>query len=350
MGNAKWKKGSAALRFSFCILHFSFCISLLTATAALANDLQVDPRTIRTNDLLTITLSLEGPAASADSVNLPLRNLTIVGEPWVSSEFAWINGETIRRKVFRYRARPGAAGVAVVGPLTIEGERFEPIEVQVLADQASGSNEPLTVLRELQASGRDPFFVVAQVDRPNGFAGEQVIVTWTLYNAAAVQQWQIVEVPKLEDFWSEEIDVRNATPEQVLVGDTFMQRVPIRRVALFPLRSGRLRIGGVTLEAAIMRRIRQGPFAMFEGNLIEANFTSSPLELDVQPLPPGPAVGATGTFALECSQPAQRNGGPVVMQVALSGRGNVRAAAAPTFARTLPAQVEVVQGKVVVAR
>jgi hypothetical protein len=323
---------------------------LLVATPAFANDLLVEPRTIKTNDLLTITVSLEGPAASAEGVDLPLRNLRIVGEPWVSSEFAWINGETIRRKVFRYRARPVAAGIAVVGPLTIEGETFGPIEVQVVADRASGSNEPLTVLRELLATGRDPFFVVAQVDRANVFAGEQVVVTWTLYNAASVQQWQIVEVPKLEDFWSEEIDVRNATPEQVLVGETFMQRVPIRRVALFPLRSGRLRIGGVTLEAAIMRRIRRGPFSMFEGNLIEGNFTSAPLELDVQPLPPGPAVGATGTYALDCTQPVQRNGGPVVVQVALSGRGNVRAATAPRFAGNLAAQVELVPGTVTAAK
>jgi hypothetical protein len=121
-------------------------------------------------------------------------------------------------------------------------------------------------------------------------------------------------------------------------------------VALFPLRSGRLRIGGVTLEAAIMRPIRRGPFSMFEGNLIEANFTSAPLELDIQTIPPGPPVGATGTLSLECSTPTQRNGGPVVVQLALSGRGNLRAASPPRFVQPPAAQVELVEGKVVAAR
>src|SRR6185436_3263933 len=66
---------------SFEILHSS----------ALANDLSIDRQTVTTNDLVTITVSLEGPFAVADSVNVPLENLALVGEPWVSSEFSWIN-------------------------------------------------------------------------------------------------------------------------------------------------------------------------------------------------------------------------------------------------------------------
>jgi len=44
------------------------------------------------------------------------------------------------------------------------------------------------ILHELLATNRDPIFVVAEADKRSVFAGEQVIVTWTLYNAANVQQ------------------------------------------------------------------------------------------------------------------------------------------------------------------
>ena len=45
------------------------------------------------NDLLTITVSLEGSFATVEDVDVPLRHLRRVGDPWVSSEFAWINGD-----------------------------------------------------------------------------------------------------------------------------------------------------------------------------------------------------------------------------------------------------------------
>ncbi|HEY0140789.1 MAG TPA: BatD family protein [Thermoanaerobaculia bacterium] len=318
----------------------------LSATAS-ANDLIVEPRTVRTNDTVNIIVSLEGDAARVENVTIPLRNLTIIGEPSVSSEFAWINGETIRRKVFRYTARPTASGQGAVGPLTIGGQSFGPVAVQILADRVSGSNDPEVILRELLATGRDPFFVVTEIDRTTSFVGEQIIVTWVLYNAASVQQWQVVAMPRLEEFWIEEIDVRSIEPEQARVGNHILQRIPIRRVALFPLRSGRLRLGGMTIEAAILRRIRGGPFAMFEGSMVDAHFSSAPIEIDVQPIPEGPPVDATGTLSLECSEPSQRNGGPVIVQVALAGRGNIRAAAPPRFEGTLDGRLQVTDGKAV---
>jgi hypothetical protein len=326
---------------------------LLFAFRAAANDLNVHPRRLQMNDLATITVSLEGSFAEADAVTVPVMNLVVVGEPWVSSEFSLINGKVTRRKVFRYRARPVEPGLAQVGPLTInsdDGQRetLAAIAVDVLPDRASGSNDAEAVLRELLATGREPLFVVAEVSKRTAFVGEAVDITWWLYNAASVQQWQVVSVPKLAEFWSEERP-RTDSPERVYVGDTMMQRLPVRRVTVFPLQSGTLRIGGTTVEAAVMRRRRSGPFALFEGELIETVFTSAPLELDVKPLPPGPPVDAVGDLSLTCELPVQQNGGPVVLRATLSGVGNVRAATAPRFAKPIAGTLQIEGGEVVVS-
>ena len=326
----------------------------LLAIPAAANDLIVDTRTLQSNDLVTITVSLEGAFASLDAVDIPLHNLRIAGEPSVSSEFAWINGQVVRRKVFRYRARPLEAGAAQVGPVVLtapDGQRdlLPAIALQVLPDRASGSNDAEVVLRELVSTGRDPLFVVAEADKRSVFVGEPILVTWWLYNAASVQQWHVVALPKLVDFWSEERP-RNEQPERVYVGDTIMQRMPVRRVTLFPLRSGTLRIGGLSIEAAIMRRIRRGPFSMYEGELVETTFTSAPLEVEVKPLPPGAPVDAVGDLSLICTTPVQRNNGPVVINVTLTGIGNVRAATAPRFDGEVAGRVQVEEGEVTVSR
>jgi hypothetical protein len=329
-------------------------LACVLALPLLANELTVDRRRLSTNDLVTITLSVDGMFASVDEVPVPLANLALVGEPSVSSEFSWINGNVTRRKVFRYQARPLAAGPARVGPLVLnasDGQRetLPAIAIEVEPDRTSGSNDAQVVLRELLAAGRDPLFVISEVQKQSAYVGEPVIVTWWLYNAAVVQQWQIATVPKLADFWSEELG-RNETPERVYVGDVMVQRLPVRRVVLFPLQSGRLRIDGLTVEAAVLRRTRSGPFAMFEGDLTDANFTSAPVDVTVKPLPPGPPVDAVGDLALECAPPVQKNGGPVVLRVTLSGVGNLRAATPPHFDAPVPGTVQIEGGEVTVAR
>lgn len=324
-------------------MHFAFCISVLMLfvdDAAASNSLLVERRTIRLGEQLTIIVSLEGEFSELDDVRVPLHNLTIYDPPSIASEFSWINGEIIRRKVLRYRARAETAGPALVGPLTLtagaQRDMLPAIAIEVLPDRAASSNDPAVILRELLATGREPLFVVAEQDAQSVYAGEQVIVTWYLYNAATVQRWQIGSIPKLADFWVEELDVRNARAQTAFIGDQAVQKMAVRRVALYPLRSGRLEVGPLEVEAAILRRTNRGPFSLFEGNLIEAGFSSTPISIDARPLPAGPAVAAVGEFAMRCSRPKQTGGGPVVIEATVTGRGNLRAAEAPRF-RTLPA-------------
>ncbi|HEV7922859.1 MAG TPA: hypothetical protein VGR02_18900, partial [Thermoanaerobaculia bacterium] len=241
---------------------------------ALANELTLDRTTARVGESVSITVSLEDALAAVDTINVPVQNLTIDGPPAVSSEFSWINGTVVRRKVFRFSAHPNAPGAALAGPLVLLGEGGQrevlpPVAMRVVPDLAAGSNDPVTILRELVATGRDPFFVVVSLDRQQVHVGEAVVVTWTLYNAANVQDYRITKVPKLPDFWSEELDVRNEVPQHEVVDDRVLQKLVIRRVALFPLRSGRLTIASMEMNAAVMHRIDTGPFGMFEGSLVD---------------------------------------------------------------------------------
>ena len=318
----------------------------VVAVPLFANDLTVDKHTLRTDETLTIVVSLEDAFAEVDTVRVPVKNLEIEGPPSISSEFSWINGTVVRRKVFRFAARALAPGAAMVGPLRISGaggqrETLDAISLQVVPDTATSSNDPATIFRDLNASGREPFFVVAEIDRTSAYVGEEIIVTWMLYNGATVQQWQIGRVPKLEDFWTEELDVRNEQPSRALIDGVVLQTLPIRRVALFPLRSGTLKIGSMEIAGAVMRRIDAGPFGLFEGSLVEVRFPSAEMTVDVKPIPPGPPVDAVGDFALSCAPPLQRGGGPVVVEATLSGRGNLRAAVAPVWQQPPDADVQV---------
>jgi len=336
-------------RFLLVVLS-AFCL----LPSAFANELTIDEKRVSAHDILTITLTLEDEFASLDEVHLPLRNLVIVGEPWTATEFAFLGNRLVHRKVFRYRARAISAGPAQVGPIALHTpdgrtDTLAAIAVEILPDRALGSNDAEVVLRELMAAGRDPMFVVAEIDKQSVFAGEPVIIEWILYNAATIQSWQLVAVPKLPDFWVEELS-KNERGERAYVGDLLMQRVPVRRAALFPLRSGRLRIDGMTLEATVMRRATSGPFARYEGVLGETTFTSAPIDIDVHPIPPGLKIDAVGDLTLKCDAPMQRNGGPVVVKATLAGIGNLRAVSAPRMERAIAGSVQIEGSEVSVAR
>jgi hypothetical protein len=316
----------------------------------LANDLSVDRRSVRQGDFVTITVSLEGEFAKLGDVYVPTRNLAITGSPSVSSEFSYINGAMTRRKVFRFRARASAPGPASAGPvqLLVRGQTatLPAVSLQVSPDRAAASNDPMTVLQELIASDRDPFFIIAEADKTSAYVGEQVVVTWWLYNAANIHQWQIGSIPKLNDFWVEELDVRSSQPLPVEVGTYAMQKMPIRRVALFPLRQGSLEIGPMEIEGALVRRSARSVFGMYEGSLAELSYASAPLTVQARDIPPGAAVAAIGDLTLRCTTPVQMNGGPVVVDAVLNGRGNVRAAGAPRFRSAPAAEVQVIDSGV----
>ena len=336
---------------AFCLLVFIvFCAFPLSA----ANNLSVERNTLRVGEMLLITVSLEDEFAKLDDVRVPVRNLTIQEPPSIGSEFSWINGTVVRRKVFRFRARATTPGTATVGPVRLtagdQQDVLPPIVVEVVADRAASSNDPAVILNELLATNREPMFIVAEQDAQSVVVGEQVIVTWYLYNGSSVQHWQIGAIPKLDDFWIEELDVRTARPSTVVVGGYAIEKMPVRRVALYPLRPGRLEIGPMEVEARVMRRRNRGPFAMFEGHLVEVGFSSAPLFVDAQPLPPGPPVAAVGSFSMRCTPPQQTNGGPVVLDAAVTGRGNLRAAQAPEFVSPPAGEVERIERGVTMQR
>jgi hypothetical protein len=340
------------------IQHSTFNIAfllLLVTLPAMASDLQVDKRTLATDDALTITLTLTDAFASAENLQLPLQNLVIDGSPSVSSEFSWINGQSSRRKVLRYVARPVHPGAALVGPLTLHSadgqvETLAPLSIQVLPDLAAGTNDPIRILHELVATGRDPIFVVADADKSSVFTGEQVIVTWTIYNAANVQQHGISRMPKLADFWVEELDVRGQTPQQVFVAGVAMQKLVVRRVALFPLHNGTLTVDPLATEAQIMKPLGFNPLRLFEGSVVDVSRRSSPLAIDARPIPAGPPVAAVGDISLQCQTPVQKNGGPVAVDVIMTGAANLRAAPPPSFAQAVDGSVQIAEGAVSVQR
>lgn len=332
------------------------CALALIATGVSAAEFEVSSTTVRADEPLQVTLRLEGDFAKLDTVRLPLQNLTIEAGPSIASQYQWINGVGTRSKRFTWELRPAAPGRAVIGPLVLalpDGKRdiVPAVNLDVIAeDSAISSNDPARIIEAYIAQGREGVAVVGELSSTDAVVGEQLILTWYLYTAESVRDFRSASNPAMANFWSEELPIRDHETEQLLVAGRTVQRIPVRRVAIYPLAAGPQQIGSLVAAVEILKPFEDviGGLGMFEARIADVRRRSAPLSISVAPLPAG--VDAVGRFTISCSAPVVSERGPVAFDVTVSGDGNLRSAAAPRFSRPLDAEVEIEEKALTVDR
>jgi hypothetical protein len=168
----------------------------------------------------------------------------------------------------------------------------------------------------------DPLlFLRAVVNPKRAVVGEQVTLRIYVYSSRGPLRGVNPKEPTRPDFLSIDLDDPSSAEDwlRVPVGDTVFYAAKIYDYALFPVRSGTLPIGPMTLTVNDSRRSR-APLVR----------SSRPIDLEVEepPLagrPPGYRVGDVGELALEAEvSPEKLVAGDAVSVVAkLSGTGNI---------------------------
>lgn len=226
-----------------------------------------------------------------------------------------------------------------VGDLTIEPVKLEyrgkkvqtePIAIHVVpAGQAARGGRGA----DPRADAADPFADVhpgqrdlllrAAADNDRPFVGQQVTYSLFLLARTNVSSIEKLSSPRLDGFWSVDIEApQQLVPEQRILDGVPYTSYLLRRRALFPLRPGK-----ATIDPAEVQVLTGFGMLFSRGS---SRRSSQPLQLDVQPLPPGKPpgfdAGNVGQWTLTATaEPATvAVGQPVTFRVVASGRGNVR--------------------------
>ncbi len=206
--------------------------------------------------------------------------------------------------------------------------------------------------------GPDDIFIRAEISNTSPFRGEEVIVSYKLYTRLSVQRYNIERLPGFQGLWTENITPSGqpAVTREELNGQIY-QVAEIRRMAVFPQRSGEITIEAMEVEATVRMpgQDRRRPGSIFDdffgGSPFDRHRTVShpvraePVVLNVQPLPsagqPDDFTGLVGQFGLEASLDARSIdvNDAATLQVTLSGEGNIRMAELPEIG--FPQQLDV---------
>jgi hypothetical protein len=238
-----------------------------------------------------------------------------------------------------------------VGPVQVGGAALSAVTIAVLPPIADNVSDPEEMARLLAEAGRASSFILGESDQSEAWVGQPIILTWSLYTQEVVSDLDVASMPTLADFWTEELPVVQEPTSDVLVGDRRMRKIPIRRVALFPLRAGQLKVGSLVTTASVMRPIgrRSNPFSFLNQEIETTTLRSPSRTFAVRALPGGPHQGV-GVFTMSCGSLKAATEGPVSVEVLVEGAGNLRAAAPPRFAAPPAARIEIVDGGVTVNR
>ena len=123
------------------------------------------------------------------------------------------------------------------------------------------------------------------VDKKKVYLGEQVTMSLLLYARSDVSGVNGMKMPKLDGFWSEDIETPSQINGERRVIDGVAYRVfLLRRKALFPLKAGTLTIDRVEADISLSMG-----FFFSGGRKVQRK--SAPVSIEVMPLPKNPPNG-----------------------------------------------------------
>lgn len=176
-------------------------------------------------------------------------------------------------------------------------------------------------------------FARASVNKSNPWQGEQIIVTYKIYTQLPIRQFSIDKQPGNSGFWSEELTNSNTQVKETseIINGRRYSVYEIRRVALFPQKSGTLTIDPLDLSVQVLVR-QSNPY--YPVQLVEHSLHSPAVTVNVRPLPSSPDEfsNAVGSFSASGGLTADsvKAGDAVSYKITIPGSGNLALITTPT--------------------
>jgi BatD DUF11 like domain len=308
---------------------------------------EVSPNPAGVDDQVSLTITVVGGGVERPQIPR-INGLKLVGGPSVSNQFQWINGQSSSSQSLTYIFLPEGEGTVKIPPIAVRasGKTYHTSEItlKIVKDATPPGQapprrrSPFSVFDDMGLDEDSPLrdrtprraevLTVAEVDKRTAFVGEQVTLTYKILTQLPITQVEVKEIPSLNGFWVEEIEVpKNPTAANRVVNGKQYAEYVIKKQALFPTKEGALQIPAATFGLVV--RTSSGGF--FSLGTQESVFRKTdPIAVKVAGLPeagkPQGFNGAVGNFKLESAidKSTAETGDALNLKVTLAGTGNLK--------------------------
>ena len=255
----------------------------------------------------------------------------IIAGPSQQVSQSWVNGRSSFEKVYSYYLLPNQKGTLVIRPATIEfnGQVYRTAAIRINVTAATAQpRDP----NDTQVSAEGNLYLIADVSKTNPYINEPITVIYKLYfNNIGISNSTEASKPKYNDFWSQDIPIKQLVAEEGLFKGEKYRYIVLKKIVLYPQKSGKLTIEPLSLDIAVQLPSNQrdmfGRVVVTEGN---KRVSAGTKIINVKPLPeagkPEDFSGAVGNFDFKVTPTKTnlKNGESLDLVVSVTGKGNMK--------------------------
>ena len=309
---------------------------------------KVSKNSLGLNERLRVDFTMNADGDDFEPPNFEACGFKVVGGPSQSVSQSWINGRSSFNKSWIYILLPTKKGVLTLKQAAVEinGHIYKTTPVKINVTNAVEAGRDPNEAPAINAD--DNLYLVADISKTNPYLNEPITVVYKLYfsHNIGITNWQELNKPKYNDFWSQNIDIKQLVAEEGMFKGQRYRYVVLRKTVLYPQKSGKLEIEPLSLDidcqVPTSKRNFWGQTILAEDS---KRVSAGSKIITVKPLPengkPEDFVGAVGNMNLKItpSKTTLKNGESFDLEVSIIGTGNLKLFSLPK--PVLPSALEV---------
>jgi hypothetical protein len=313
------------------LLQLYVFIFSITAFAQVQFEAKVSKTSLGLNERLRIDFVMN---YDGDNFTPPdFDGFRVVNGPMQQVSQSWVNGKSSFNKSYSYFLLPTRKGTITISQSTIEinGQEYKtsPVKINVTA----AIDIPKNPQDAPQISTDDAIHLVAEVSKVNPYINEPITVVYKLYFSynIGITNWRELDKPKYNDFWSQNIDIKQLQVEDGTYNGEKARVVTLRKTVLYPQKSGKLDIEPLSMDVDLeLPTNRRNMFGQYLTTQASKRVSAGTKVINVKSLPedgkPLDFTGAVGTFTFEAkpSKTTLKHGESLELKVVVSGKGNLK--------------------------
>lgn len=310
---------------------FLLLISFQGLVAQVQFEAKVSKTTLGINERLRIDFSMN---ADGDNFTPPdFDGFRVVTGPMQQVSQQWVNGRGTFNKMYSYYLLPTQRGAVTIKQASIEinGQVYKtsPIKINVTA----AVEMPKNPNDAPQISANDAIHLVADVSKSSPYINEPITVVYKLYFSynVGITNWRELDKPKYNDFWSQNIDMKELKVEEGTYNGERTRFVVLRKVVLYPQKSGKLSIEPLSMDIDLeLPTNRRNVFGQVLTTRDNKRVSAGAKVINVRALPeagkPDNFTGAVGRFTFRATptKTTLKHGESLDLNVIVAGTGNLK--------------------------
>ena len=291
---------------------------------------KVSKNTLGLNERLRVDFVMNIDGDNFDEPSF--EGFRVIAGPSQQVSQSWVNGKSSFEKIYSYYLMPERKGNLVIKQATIEynGQVYKtsPVRINVTA-AVELPKDP----NDTSISADNNLYLVADVSKTNPYVNEPITVVYKLYFSynIGITNWRELGKPKYNDFWSQNIDIKQLSLEEGMFKGERYRYVVLRKTVLYPQKSGKLTIEPLSMDIDVeLPTNRRNMFGQMLVKQDSKRVSAGARVIAVKSLPeagkPADFSGAVGSFDFKVvpSKTELRSGESLDLTVSVAGKGNLK--------------------------